>query len=125
MRKLPQFPTRRKSSKTLFCWAYQNDLDEAYAFYCARYVNISYTDFLKLKISDIKRKLSSIPENEPLFKIIKSRVINLSKIKDKQERKYWSDLKESNKIPDIYISREEINARYTSNINNLKEVINQ
>jgi hypothetical protein len=54
------------------------------------------------------RKLKSIPENEPLFKIIKSRAISLGKIKDKEERKYWRDLKKANKIPDMYLSPEEL-----------------
>ena len=53
-------------------------------------------------------KLASMPEDEPLFKIIKSRVINTGKIKDKDERKYWNELKRINAIPDIYISRNEI-----------------
>lgn len=53
-------------------------------------------------------KVSSIPETEPLYKIIKSRTIELSKIKDKNERKYWRDLKRINAIPDIYKSTEEI-----------------
>lgn len=47
-------------------------------------------------------KLNSIPKDEPLYEIIKSRVIELSKIKDKDEKKYWQELKRANKIPDIY-----------------------
>lgn len=54
-------------------------------------------------------KLSSVPESEPLYKIIKSRSIDLAKIKDKEERKYWRELKRINKIPDMYLSIEEIN----------------
>lgn len=61
-------------------------------------------------------KLSSIPEDEPLFKIIKSRIIDVGKIKDKEERKYWLELKRVNKIPDVYLSNDEIN-------NNLKNYI--
>ena len=53
-------------------------------------------------------KFNSVPENEPLHTILKSRTINLSKIKDKEERKYWSELKRLNKIPDEYISTQEI-----------------
>jgi hypothetical protein len=79
-----------------------------YAFYCARYENISYEDFLKLGIEEFRKKLKSIPKNEPLAEIIKSRVINLAKIKDKEERKYWRELKRVNKIPDIYIPYEEL-----------------
>ena len=59
-------------------------------------------------ITDIQRKLMSIPENEPLYNILKSRVINTNKIKNKEERKYWIELKEANKIPDIYIPDEEL-----------------
>ena len=77
-------------------------MDEAYAFYCARYDNISYSDFLQLPLTDFNRKLSSIPENEPLYTIMKSRAINLNKIKDKEERKYWEQLKRDNKIPYAY-----------------------
>lgn len=63
-------------------------------------------------------KLSSIPENEPLYKIIKSRVIDIQKIKDKEERKYWMELKRINKIPDIYLSDEEIES-------NIKEYLSK
>ena len=59
-------------------------------------------------ISEIQKKLMSIPENEPLYTIIKSRVINLAKIKDKNERKHWRELKEANKIPDIYKPNNEL-----------------
>ena len=97
---------RKKVSKTLICLPY--DLDEIYCFYCARYENISFEDFKKLRASDLLRKLKSIPEDEPLFKIIKSRAISLGKIKDKEERRYWRDLKKANKIPAIYLSPEEL-----------------
>jgi hypothetical protein len=53
-------------------------------------------------------KFNSIPESEPLHNILKSRTIKLSKIKDKEERKYWQELKRLNKIPDQYISTQEI-----------------
>lgn len=53
-------------------------------------------------------KLNSIPESEPIFNIIKSRVIKLSTIKDKEERKYWRKQKKINKIPDIYLSNDEL-----------------
>lgn len=88
-----------KSKGVQFSFAYWKDLDEAYAFYCARYENISFEDFLKLPISEFNRKLASIPETEPLYKIMQSRAINLNKIKDKEERKYWQELKRINKIP--------------------------
>ena len=38
---------------------------------------------MKLGLTDFLKKFQSIPENEPLFTIIKSRNINLAKIKDK------------------------------------------
>lgn len=53
-------------------------------------------------------KLNSIPESEPIFNIIKSRVIKISTIKDKEERKYWRKQKQINKIPDIYLSNDEL-----------------
>ena len=53
-------------------------------------------------------KLNSIPESEPIFNIIKSRVIKISTIKDKEERKYWRKQKQINKIQDIYLSNEEL-----------------
>ena len=69
-------------SKTYFCFAYPSDLDQAYAFYCARYENISFKEFLGLGITDFMRKFQSIPESEPLYKILKSRKIDLKKIKE-------------------------------------------
>lgn len=53
-------------------------------------------------------KLNSIPESEPLYKIIQSRTIDIAKIKDKEERKYWREQKRINKIPEIYLSNREI-----------------
>lgn len=109
---------KRRNNKTSFCLAYDNDKEQAYAFYCARYDNISYNEFLNLGIREFTMKLGSIPENEPLFKIIKSRVIDIKKIKDKEERKYWMELKRVNKIPDIYLSEDEIES-------NLKEYLSK
>lgn len=79
-----------------------------YAFYCARYENISYDKFLQLGFREFMKKLNSIPESEPLFNIIKSRSINLGTIKNKDERKYWRELKRINAIPQIYLSTTEI-----------------
>ena len=98
----------KKSNKTYFCFAYPSDLDNAYAFYCARYENISFEELLKLGITDFTRKFSSIPESEPLYTIIKSRTIDTNKIKDKDERRYWNKLKRLNAIPSEYISTREI-----------------
>ena len=61
-------------------------------------------------------KLNSIPEAEPLHKIIKARAINIAKIKDKEERKYWQTLKRENKIPDIYLSQDEIDFKIKEKI---------
>lgn len=55
---------------------------------------------------EFSAKLNSIPKDEPLYEIIKSRVIKLESIKDKEEKKYWRDLKRTNKIPDIYKSND-------------------
>lgn len=65
-------------------------------------------EFRELPLSDFIRKFKSIPENEPLFTIIKARTIDTSKIKDKQEKKYWNELKRINKIPSEYLSVNEI-----------------
>ena len=73
---------------------------------------------MKLGIEEFNIKLNSIPETEPLHKIIKSRVINLSKIKDKEERKYWRELKRENAIPDIYLSQKEIDTKIKEEVKN-------
>ena len=75
-----------------------------------------YEEFLNLGYEEFSIKLESIPENEPLYTIIKSRSINLAKIKDKEERKYWRELKRINAIPDIYISNEELDQRLKDNL---------
>ena len=99
---------KKKTNKTYFCFAYPSDLDQAYAFYCARYKDITYNEFLSLGITDFIRKFSSIPESEPLFTILKSRTIDTNTIKDKHEKKYWNRLKRINAIPSEYISTKEI-----------------
>lgn len=53
-------------------------------------------------------KFNSMPESEPLYTILKSRTINLSDIKDKDEKKYWRKLKRINRIPDEYFSSKDI-----------------
>ncbi len=105
------------------CYGYESDLEQMYAFYCARYENISFRDFLKLGIEQFSMKLNSIPKTEPLFEIIKSRTIDLSKIKDKNERKYWQELKKLNKIPDIYKSVEEIEMEMKEQLRNYEGVM--
>jgi hypothetical protein len=96
----------KRNHKTIICLPY--DINQIYSFWCARYRDISYEEFLKIKKSEFMRKIESIPENEPLYKIIQSRVIDTSSIKNKEERRYWNKLKRINKIPDIYLSNEEI-----------------
>lgn len=67
---------------------------------------------------EFQMKLMSIPQSEPLFDVIKSRVIKLEKIKDKDERKYWRELKEENKIPSIYLPTKELNMQTENKIKN-------
>lgn len=69
-----------------------------------------------LNFDTLSKKLNSIPESEPLFKIIKSRTIDLAKIKDKEERKYWRELKRANAIPQIYLSDAEVYANLKKEI---------
>lgn len=113
---------RKKLNKTIICFAYEEDLDQVYAFYCSRYENISWEQFLNLGFIEFQKKLCSIPKSEPLFDIIKSRTINLSKIKNKEERSYWRDLKRINAIPQIYIPTDEIYADLKSKIKETKFV---
>jgi hypothetical protein len=109
-----------KSSGIQFCYAYYKDLEQAYAFYCSRYENISFNDFLQLDLSELTMKIQSIPETEPLYKVMKSRTINLSEIKDKEERKYWQKMKQANKIPDIYLPREYTKKTIKKNIGEIE-----
>jgi hypothetical protein len=109
-----------KSSGIQFCYAYYKDLEQAYAFYCSRYENISYNDFLQLDLNELTMKIQSIPETEPLYKVMKSRTINLSEIKDKEERKYWQKMKQANKIPDIYLPREYTKKTIKKNIGEIE-----
>lgn len=84
-------------------------MDKIYPFMCARYGNITYKELLNMGYEEFTMKLNSIPKNEPLFDVLKSRTIDINKIKDKGEKKYWQELKEVNKIPDIYKTNIEIN----------------
>jgi hypothetical protein len=54
-------------------------------------------------MTDLLMKISSIPETEPLYKIIQSRTMKINEIKDKNERKYWQRMKQANKIPEEYL----------------------
>ena len=40
-----------------FCFAYWKDLEEAYAFYCSRYENISFDKFMQLPLSEFNKRL--------------------------------------------------------------------
>lgn len=124
MRKHPEQLQGKKqsSNRTTFCWANPSDLEQFYAFYCARYENISYNDFLHLGLTEALMKLNSIPDSEPLYKVIKSRTISLAKIKDKSERKYWAELKKINKIPAIYLSVKELDNIFKEEVNGRKKL---
>ena len=117
MRKHP-LKKKKKSYQTSFYLGYDDDLQHGYAFYCARYRDISFEEFLEIGIREFNMKLASIPESEPLYKIIKSRVINLNKLKIKEDRDYWAELKEVNRIPDIYLSNREIDDRFKNYMKN-------
>lgn len=129
MKYLPveKYITKAKSNhKTLISFAYDEDLNQMYAFYCARYENISFEDFMQLGFREFMMKLNSVPETEPLFNIIKSRSINLANIKNKDERKYWRELKRINAIPQIYLSTSEIYDNLKSQVrsSNLANTVN-
>lgn len=117
---MAHFPVKKHHSKgsnqTIICLPY--DIGNIYAFYCSRYENISFKEFMKIGYDEFNMKINSIPENEPLHLIFKSRAIKLSNIKDKEERKYWRELKRANKIPDIYLTPQELNERLKENIKN-------
>lgn len=97
----------KPSGKMTICIPY--DINNIYAFFCSRYGVQKYDDLINMGYEEFIAKINSIPKDEPLYDIIKSRVIDVSKIKDKEERKYWQDLKQINAIPDIYMSIEDIN----------------
>ena len=118
LRMNPYHQRLAKRNKTIFCWAYKGDLDQAYAFYCSRYENISYKDFMQLGFFETKIKINSLPKGEPLYEIIKSRTINAYKIKNKDERNYWLEKKRINEIPSVYLPIKEIDDK-------LKEFINR
>ena len=79
---------------------------------------------MKLGLFEFKKKLSSIPKDEPLYEIIKSRTINIGKIKNKEEKDYlkyiWLDLKRVNEIPQIYLTTKEIDSMLSEFTKNKK-----
>ena len=95
---------------------YEDDFMQIYSFWCSRYKDMRIEEFLNIGLTEFNYKISSIPEAEPLYNILKSRTINIESIKDKEERKYWRNQKRINKIPEEYISSEELN-------NNLKKMV--
>lgn len=101
-----------------------NDLKDIYPFMCRNYGNIKYKDMINMGYEEFSMKLGSIPENEPLYTIFKSRSVNIGKIKDKEEKKYWRELKRINKIPDIYKTNEELEFQTKNNINDIGGIKN-
>ena len=75
---------------------------------------------MELGYEEFMIKISSIPESEPLYNILKSRSIDLGKIKNKEERKYWRDLKRINAIPEMYLSVEEITNKLKEQVDGKK-----
>ncbi len=75
---------------------------------------------MKLGLFEFKKKLSSIPKDEPLYEIIKSRTINIGKIKNKEEKDYWKELKRVNEIPQIYLTTKEIDSMLSEFTKNKK-----
>ena len=73
-----------KAKKQIINVAY--DFDNLYAFWCGRYRDLSIEEFEAIGLTEFNIKISSIPENEPLYTIIKARTINTESIKDKDER---------------------------------------
>lgn len=75
-------------------------------------------------MSEFNRKISDIPEKEPLYNRIKSRVIRVNEIKDKELRKFWQEQREAYKIPQIYLSTQELDLKLKEELNNgIKKVL--
>lgn len=89
-----------------------------YGFFAARYHVKSFEELLNMGYEDFEMKMTSIPESEPIFNVIKSRAIKLEKIKDKDERRYWREMKDANKIPAIYLPTKELNAEVENKVKN-------
>lgn len=121
-------PVEKKKTSNVMTICLPYDIENIYAFVCARYGNITYKELMNMGYEEFSAKLNSIPKSEPLYEIFKSRVVDINKIKDKEERKYWQELKQVNKIPDIYKSNKEINneiiniTKHNGGINNGKRI---
>ena len=112
----------RQNNETIVCLPY--DLKNIYAFFCRNYGNITFNNFLKMGYDEFIIKLNSIPETEPIHLIFKSRAININKIKDKEEKKYWREMKRINAIPDIFKNDEEIQTEIKFNLEGLGGIKN-
>lgn len=106
----------------IICLPY--DIKDIYPFICRNYGDRPYNEFLKMGYDEFRMKLNSIPETEPLYTIFKSRSINVGKIKDKEQRKYWNELKRENAIPDIYKTNEQINTQIMNSVSKLGGIKN-
>ena len=105
---------KKKKDETYLCLPH--DMPQIYAFFRARYRISSYNELINMGLEDFGMCMGSIPESEPMFNIIKARIINVGKIKNKDERKYWEEQKRLNKIPDQYLSKKELNKDIQSKI---------
>lgn len=75
-------------------------------------------------MTEFNRKISNIPENEPLYNRIKSRVMRINEIKDKDMRKFWQEQRQTYKIPQIYLSSEELDQKLKEELKNgVKKVL--
>lgn len=75
-------------------------------------------------MSEFNRKISNIPEKEPLYNRIKSRVIRVNEIKDKELRNFWQEQREAYKIPQIYLSTQELDLKLKEELKNgIKKVL--
>lgn len=75
-------------------------------------------------MSEFNRKISNIPENEPLYNRIKSRVMKINEIKDKDMRKFWQEQRAAYRIPQIYLSSEELDQNLKEELKNgIKKVL--
>ena len=97
-----------------------HDIKAIYPFWCRNYGNIKFDDLLTLGYEEFSMKLNSIPKDEPLYEIIKSRAINVDTIKDKEQKKYWRELQHNNRIPDIYIPTNTIRNELKKEISKVK-----
>lgn len=106
----------------ILCLPY--DLKKIYAFFCRNYKDMTFNEFINMGYDEFNAKLNSIPESEPLYLVFKSRAINLGKIKDKEEKKHWREMKKINAIPDIYKNNDLIQSELKLNMESLGGIKN-